>query len=104
MRYTFCSMPKPVLTKRDLAELFRSAKIPKETSGRLVDLYLWYGVFGIEVGVGEVRYVYDFNYSSSMLAKVAEAKGAMVRYWINPSFRSALSVSNSNRNGEPRLL
>lgn len=81
--------------KRELLGFFYSWHIRKKEWERLIEFFLWYGVLGVEVGHGMVKYIYDFNYDFRLLKAVVQRQGPKCRFWINPAFRPALDVSEA---------
>ena len=95
---------KPSMNIDELNNVMKKACIKKDQWSHLLDLFLWYGVIGLEVSHGEVRYIYDVNYDFLTLTSLAKKQNKLARFTINPAFRPALAVSDPAQGLQPRLL
>jgi hypothetical protein len=80
-------------SKKTLLGYFKQWRIDQKRWEDLIHHMLWYGVLGVEVAAGQVRYIYDLKYDSAMLFAIARQRGAGCVYSLNPAFRPALAVS-----------
>jgi hypothetical protein len=91
-------------SRRALHGFFKSWQIPRSEWDSLIDRMLWYGVLGVEVGSGQIRYIYDVNYDAELLNAAVRRVGLGCTYWLNPAFRPALAVSEPPEGSRPSLL
>lgn len=62
---------------------FRDWGLDQESSGRAIDLMLWYGLLGVSDADGRGRYIYDFGYNMRRLsAEAAKSQSGMLI--VNP--------------------
>jgi hypothetical protein len=76
----------------DVQRLLTGAGVENANVAPIVDLLLWYGFLGVQVGAEDIRYIYNFSYSMRMLGGFLKSKPSAV-YAVNPAFFEALSVS-----------
>jgi hypothetical protein len=81
-----------LLEVTDVWRLLSSSGVATEKTAGVIDLLLWYGFLGVQVGTEDVRYIYDFSYSTRMLSGFLKAKPGAV-YAVNPAFYQALTIS-----------
>jgi hypothetical protein len=58
----------------------------------VINLLLWYGFLGVQIGQDDVRYIYNFSYSTRMLRGFLKGRPDSV-FAINPAFGEALAIS-----------
>ena len=67
----------------------------EESSNRIFDLLLWYGLLGIKIDSNEIRYIYNFNYNMQLFRGFIKKQGGNLSFVINPAFWSALVINES---------
>ena len=93
--YAFIDCP-PHMTKDEITLLLGSAQIDPASHEKIFELLLWYGFLGVQVEHEDVRYIYNFSYSTRMLKGFLALRTNAV-YAVNPAFNQALSVTMTNR-------
>ncbi len=59
----------------------------------LVEMLLWFGVFGVVRGSGTVAYIYSVNYDMGLMRGIiANQQGTGMSYHVNPAFWPALEI------------
>jgi len=79
-----------LLTKEEVLEKFERFGLSAEELGTALRLMLWYGVFGIGVSSGEVRFIYDYEYNMKRFEAELRSLGDDVLYVVNPAFHVGL--------------
>ncbi|AMO94537.1 hypothetical protein CFter6_1840 [Collimonas fungivorans] len=89
--YAFIDSPS-IMDSKCLVELLERFGISSTSTAGVIDLLLWYGFLGVQVDTEEVRYIYDFSYSTRMLTGFLKAKPSAA-YVVNPAFYQALTIT-----------
>lgn len=76
----------------DVVSVLTRFGVRAERVDDLVNLLLWYGFLGVQVAPDDVRYIYDFNYSTRMLRGFLRARPNSV-FSVNPAFSEALAIA-----------
>ena len=59
----------------------------------LLEMLLWFGVFGVVRGNGTVAYIYSVNYDMGLMRGIiASQQAAGLSYYVNPAFWPALEI------------
>ena len=82
--YYFLDAP-PMMTRRQLDEVFSSAKLDDAARAKVLDFLLYYGVIGVRIRQEEY-FIYEVNYDLKMLQIRAERGGEDTRYVLNRAF------------------
>ncbi|WP_206484067.1 hypothetical protein [Thalassotalea sp. G2M2-11] len=78
------------LTRDQINENLVEHGIEKESLDNIFELLLWYGFIGVE-HQGEVKYIFDFNYSMKLMEGVMK-KNTGTMFNINPAFWPSLMI------------
>lgn len=81
-----------VLSLEEINDLLGRCGIAEEKIQNVLNLLLWYGFLGVQVGLEDTRYIYDFSYSMRMLNGFLRTRPGYY-YAVNPAFFKALSVT-----------
>jgi nitroreductase len=88
--YALVGAPK-LITKDEAHSMFMRIGVEAKDLEKLFYLMLWYGVFGIAVGTGDSRFIYDYDYDFKRLdAEVRNAEGGAL-YVINDGLHVAMA-------------
>jgi hypothetical protein len=85
-----------LIGSEDVIKVLSGAGVETSKVSNVIDLLLWYGFLGVQVGTDDIRYIYNFNYSMRMLTGFLKSKVGTV-YAVNPAFYDALSVTKKLR-------
>jgi hypothetical protein len=81
-----------ILSRDDLEQLLREAKVPPDKLENAIELLLWFGFLGIYVNPDEERYSFQFHHDvKKMLSGLINPI-----YCIHPSFRTALGIQGAS--------
>jgi hypothetical protein len=76
-----------------LGKVLADAGFDADQQGRLTDIFLWYGVFGVEREDGACAYIYDVNYDVKRLKiLISRLERDAPRLVINPAFWAGLEI------------
>ncbi|THD04539.1 hypothetical protein B1991_17300 [Rhodanobacter lindaniclasticus] len=89
--YAFIDVPDAITYEEVGAVLARFGVSPDRIDD-VVNLLLWYGFLGVQVALDDVRYIYDFSYSTRMLRGFLKARPNSV-FSVNPAFSEALAIT-----------
>jgi len=91
--YHFIDRPSH-MSMDNLREILSGAGFDQEQQERLMDILLWYGVFGVERNDGELSYIYDVNYDIKRLKTIiSRLPPEAPRMVINPALWAGLEIS-----------
>ena len=76
----------------ELELLFEDHGVSRNMYRDLTRFSLYFGLFGIKVGMKEPRYIFDVGYDMKRLDVPISKAGATVQYILNPAFWPALGV------------
>jgi len=85
--YAFISAPA-VLSRAQVEEKLREAKVPAQEFEPVIQLLLWFGFLGVYVNEDDERYAYLFEHN---LKRMQSGLSAFA-YSVHPAFRAALGV------------
>lgn len=86
----------PQLTRTALASLIESAGIDASDVQRVIAFLLYYGIVGIQDSTEHIHYIFNVNYDLKVLQIRADRAGSEAIYVMNPAFRPALGIKDSN--------
>lgn len=90
--YHFIDRPSH-MSLDEVSEVLTDAGFDPNEQDRLVDILLWYGVFGVEREDGAFAYIYDLNYDVKRLKiLISRLKRDAPRLVINPAFWAGLEI------------
>jgi hypothetical protein len=75
-----------------LLSVFDEHKVNREDWDRLLDMFLWYGVLGVDIPGEDSLYSYSVNYNMKMLKGRGKTRKERLSYVVNPTFQAALGV------------
>jgi hypothetical protein len=78
------------ISRDDLLYLFVGGGIEDVHWNKLIDLFLWYGILGIERQDGGATYIYSVSYNFAMLQATTRKAGEGLVFVVNPAFSLAL--------------
>lgn len=81
---------KSVVKRSEIFSVLAEFGVGDEYFEKIFELLLWYGFVGLIIN-GEVKYIYDFNYSMRLVVGIIKKKGDL-EYLINPAFWPALMI------------
>jgi hypothetical protein len=81
-----------IMDSKCVVELLERFGISSSSTVGVIELLLWYGFLGVQVDAEEVRYIYDFSYSTRMLTGFLKATPSAA-YVVNPAFYRALTIT-----------
>ena len=83
------------LTEEQTIAILEATGLSRERGDELLELFLWYGVFGVIRDGGEIAYIYSVNYDIKRLRALSRgiAAGAAV-FYVNPAFWAGLEVKH----------
>ena len=84
---------RKILNEDEVKRIFDEHQVGTAVWDRLIELFLWYGVLGVDILGKEPMYIYGVNYDLKILKGVARGVGSGQRaYVVNPAFHAALDV------------
>jgi len=89
--YAFIDVPEAITYEEVVSVLARFGVRPERIDD-VVNLLLWYGFLGVQVALDDVRYIYNFSYSTRMLRGFLKARPNSV-FSVNPAFSEALAIT-----------
>jgi hypothetical protein len=89
--YAFIDVPDAI-TYEEVGSVLARFGVSPERVDDVVNLLLWYGFLGVQVALDDVRYIYDFSYSTRMLRGFLKARPNSV-FSVNPAFSEALAIT-----------
>jgi hypothetical protein len=89
--YAFIDVPNAIAYEEVGSVLARFGVSPERIDD-VVNLLLWYGFLGVQVELDDVRYIYNFSYSTRMLRGFRKARPNSV-FSVNPAFSEALAIT-----------
>jgi hypothetical protein len=87
--YAFVGITK-YLTKAEIFDAFRRAKVDEDRLENALWLMLWYGVIGI-TSAGSEKYIYDYDYNMKRLEAEIRSTNEEMLYAINTALHVGLS-------------
>lgn len=78
------------LSVQDVHETLRRGKVDPESFGDVVELLLWFGFLGVQVGDGEPMYSHTVRFTLRRLTHPIESGTG--RFLVHPAFRTALDI------------
>lgn len=93
--YQFIDAP-PQMSRQDLESLMREAGIEELDIYKVVDFLLYYGILGVRTSEDVIHYIFNVNYDLKVLQVRAARIVDGVVYVMNPAFRPALGISESD--------
>ncbi|MDO8769426.1 MAG: hypothetical protein Q7K57_12125 [Burkholderiaceae bacterium] len=93
--YQFIDAP-PQMSRKHLESLIREAGIEEVEINRVVDFLLYYGILGVRSSEDQTHYIFNVNYDLKVLQVRAARIVEGVVYVMNPAFRPALGISESD--------
>ncbi|MHB0922164.1 MAG: hypothetical protein B7X31_00010 [Thiomonas sp. 13-66-29] len=87
---------KPQLQAAELTSLISSAGVDESDVQRVIDFLLYYGIIGIQTSMDQIHYIFNVNYDLKILKIRAARAGSEAIYVMNPAFRPALGIQDSN--------
>lgn len=79
----------------DLQRLILNAGIDQGDVVRIIDFLLYYGILGVQTSADQAHYIFNVNYDLKILQIRASRAGDSAAYVMNPAFRSALGIQES---------
>ncbi|GCB04431.1 hypothetical protein PSUB009319_20620 [Ralstonia sp. SET104] len=92
--YQFIDAPS-LMARHALETLIRSAGIDEVDVDKVIDFLLYYGILGVRLQDEQVHYIYHVNYDLKVLQVRASRAINDGVYVMNPAFRPALGISES---------
>jgi len=92
--YVLLDCPERI-SHEDLLCAFISAGLDEAYWGKLIELFLWYGVLGVLREGGGPVYIYSVNYNYAMLQATVRKAGESLVYVVNPAFTLGLGVDGA---------
>lgn len=96
--YQFIDAP-PTMSLDALETLIQEAGIDDSETEKVIDFLLYYGILGVRNGEEHVHYIYNVNYDLKILQVRASRVCNGEVYVMNPAFRSALGIRDSETFG-----
>jgi len=94
--YQFIDAPSQ-MSREQLESLIHQADVEESDTGKVIDFLLYYGIFGIKSTDDQVHYIFNVNYDLKVLqVRASRLSGGKV-YVINPAFRPALGIDDSDQ-------
>lgn len=91
--YHFIDRPSH-MSMESLREILSGAGFDQEEQERLMNILLWYGVFGVERNDGDLAYIYDVNYDIKRLKTImSRLQPEAPRMVINPALWAGLEIN-----------
>ncbi|WP_300585043.1 hypothetical protein, partial [Marivita sp.] len=98
---------EPVLNRSQLRKVLKNfsekGKV-EDVEGKIIELLLWFGFFGIENDSGAPIYIFDVDYKMNILRALSNNKGYAAKFIIHPAFRPSLSIADPTHLPRVRLL
>lgn len=93
--YQFIDAP-PQMSRQHLESLIREAGIEDFEIGKVLDFLLYYGILGVRTSEDQIHYIFNVNYDLKVLQVRASRILEGGVYVMNPAFRPALGISESD--------
>ena len=84
------------LSSSELIALIASAGIDTGDVARVIDFLLYYGILGVRTSDEQVHYIFNVNYDLKVLQIRALRAADVGAYVMNPAFRPALGIKDSD--------
>lgn len=84
------------MSVQQLESLIRDAGIGDLEIGKVVDFLLYYGILGVRTSEDQIHYIFNVNYDLKVLQVRAARISEGAVYVMNPAFRPALGISESD--------
>lgn len=86
-----------VFSHDDLLTLIQCTGLDAQSSGRVINFLLYYGVLGVRRETGDPMYIYDVNYDIEMLQVRIRKWSGSARYVVNAALWPALNVESDDQ-------
>lgn len=93
--YQFIDAP-PQMSRQHLESLIRESGIEDLDIFKVVDFLLYYGILGVRTLEDQIHYIFNVNYDLKVLQVRAARISDGVVYVMNPAFRPALGIKESD--------
>lgn len=81
----------PTMSSEAVEEILARGKVAKDSLPNAIELLLWFGFLGVQVGPGETMYSHTVRFTIRRLTHPIESGTG--RYVIHPTFRKALDIT-----------
>lgn len=86
-----------ILEKTEVERLLKGhfGIVEREKVDRIIDILMWFGVYGVIRDNGDIVYTYTVDYDMRILKALQNKRhidGKQILYYINPAFWSALQI------------
>ena len=86
---------KSDFTESEILKIIQTKCESEQTSKRILDFLIYYGIVGIRKAIDDELYIYNVNYNQEMIKTRARKWGGQLKYVINPAFWPALDIRKS---------
>lgn len=93
--YQFIDAPAQ-MSEQHLRSLIQYGGIEDHETGKVIDFLLYYGIVGVRTSEDQIHYIYNVNYDLKVLQVRAARISEGAVYVMNPAFRPALGIRESD--------